>query len=622
MGAPAKPSYRREQEVAAKMQAIAAATRALAGEGELEVIWGSNAPSSALLTNRKAVHLPSLHAATATPEAHTRYVRGVADLSALVLKHHNTAQHRKGRPHAEKAAAIYDALETVRVETFGARHMAGARHNLQARYEEWCDTQGYARVSEYAEPPLADILATLLRERITKVAPPAAMQGLLKAWKLKIEEKAGKALDALTQETASQSAFAEAVYSLLTDLGISEGGRGPVKGDSQAGKSQTSQDDDTNDEEEQREAETESMPTPTPSSEEGDGEKNQQVPVPAMADDFQEATEEESQKTESLPNRERPADTLASDFYAVYMRKYDQVVMADELANAEELVRLRQQLDQKLMQFSGVTSRLASRLQRLLMAKRLRHWEFEQEEGMIDASRLPQVVISPDYPYYYKQERDTDFRDTVVTLLLDNSGSMRGRPITVAALSADILARTLERCGVKVEILGFTTRDWKGGAVRKQWLADGGTAHPGRLNDLRHIIYKSADQRWQKGRRNLGLMLKDGILKENIDGEAILWAHERLIARPEERKILMVISDGAPVDDSTLSVNHGAYLDRHLREVIHFIENRSVVELLAIGIGHDVTRYYSRAVTLTDVNELGDTMVKELTSLFGEVTDN
>lgn len=605
-----------DKDLASKMQAVTAATRALAAEGEVELAWGSNAAGADPLRGSKTVPLPPY---PDTPEA-LHETRGEADLAALVLRHHNARQHRMGKPHAADAAQIYDALELARLEGVGASVMDGVRHNIEARNSHWYETQGYSRFSDDASPPMADILACLLREKMLGSPPPAAMKALVEQHRAAVEAKAAQTLSKLAEGFTSQEAFAEQVYTLLRDLHIDEGGRGPAKGDASAGNTSQQDDGETDSEElaETEEMPTTAAPTPLPSPQDSEGD-SQQVPMPASLDDMELAEDEESEQAESTPDWERANDKdPVSDFYQVYTRKYDEIVMADELADAEELQRLRAQLDAKLMQFHGVTSRLAARLQRLLMARRLRHWEFEQEEGMIDAARLPQVVISPDYPYYYKIERDTDFRDTVVTLLLDNSGSMRGRPITVAALSADILARTLERCGVKVEILGFTTRDWKGGNSRKQWVIDGSPAQPGRLNDLRHIVYKSADQRWMRGRRNLGLMLKDGILKENIDGEAVLWAHQRLMARSEDRKILMVISDGAPVDDSTLSVNNGSYLDTHLREAIRYVENKSPVELLAIGIGHDVTRYYNRAVTLTDVNELSDTMVRELTALFSD----
>lgn len=597
-----------------RMQAIAAATRALSGRDDLQLQWNSNLLYGNPLNATKQIHLPPL------PDnaAELQQLRGEADVAALALKYHNPKTHRLGRPDAPKAAAIFDALELVRVSTQGTEHLAGARQNLAARYNEWCELQGYGLLSPKDDAPMADILASMLREAQQGIAPPPALHMLVNEWRDWIEERAGDSLRKLSEGALSQQEFAKTVYELFSSLGVEGGGRGDKKGKSRMDNA--ANDDAQDSDVEQLEADDD-MPSEARSSDEQSDERSdvvQKMPTPSQSDDLQPA-DQEIEDASHIPNHDPPVQAaLKNRAYKVFTRKHDQIVMAHELATPDELHRLRAQLDQKLAQFHGVTSRLASRLQRLLMASRLRHWEFEQEEGMIDASRLPQVITSPDFPYYYKREQETDFKDTVVTLLLDNSGSMRGRPITVAALSADILARTLERCGVKVEILGFTTRDWKGGLSRKDWVAAGSPAFPGRLNDLRHIIYKSAEQRWQRGRRNLGLMLKDGILKENIDGEAILWAHDRLKARNEERKILMVISDGAPVDDSTLSVNNGAYLDLHLRDVIDSIENHSDVELLAIGIGHDVTRYYSRAVTLSDVDQLGDTMVRELTHLFSE----
>jgi cobaltochelatase CobT len=606
------------KDIQQRMLAIAATTRALAARPDVEVAWGSNAAGADPLSCSKTVPLPPYPVdVKALSEA-----RGEADLAALVLRHHNARQHRLGRPHAAQAADIYDKMELARLECKGAAIMDGLRDNIAAHHAEKYELQGYARMAGREEVPLGDVLACLLREKMLGVTPPPSMQRLMNDWRGKIEQHAAASLQALAGAAQNQSEFAEGIYALLRDLGIEEGGRGPAQGGEPSAANAQQADDGETESDEMAEVEqvpTQASASPSPTDKQP-GEDAQKMPLPASLDDMQlTESDDENEQAEAEPNWDKASDeSLHSDFYRVYSRKYDEIVMADELADHEELLRLRAQLDSKLVQFHGVTSRLAARLQRLLMARRLRHWEFEQEEGMIDASRLPQVIISPDFPYYYKKEHDTDFRDTVVTLLLDNSGSMRGRPITVAALSADILARTLERCGVKVEILGFTTRDWKGGNLRKQWVADGSPPNPGRLNDLRHIIYKSADQRWMRGRRNLGLMLKDGILKENIDGEAILWAHERLLSRPEDRKILMVISDGAPVDDSTLSVNNGSYLDAHLREAIGYIQSRSPVELLAIGIGHDVTRYYNRAVTLSDVNELSDTMVRELTDLFSE----
>lgn len=596
----------------------AGVARALSERGKLQLQVGSNKPPMMQVSDQ--LQVSALPPVTGTPAQNADALRawkGEVDIAALMRRLHSPRLHFKLRPTTPKAAAIYDALEAVRVEAAGAQDMAGVRHDISARYARDYELQGFHAIPADAEPPLADVLSMLVREKLTGEPVPDVLAHLTPSVRAVLDGKGAAILKKLAGKVADQDAFARAVYELFDRIGVPHGGVGG-KGKSSKHKSQPLPEDDVETRGD-KELDAEAMPQMGGEDSDEQQTERQQVPVPTLSDQAmdKDAQQQDEQRTHLTPNWDAPDAPIAgSSFYRVYTDEHDQVVLASELAAPDELDRLRAMLDQKLVQFHGVTSRLASRLQRLLMAQQLRHWEFEQEDGMIDSARLMQVIVTPDFPYYYKLERETDFKDTVVTLLLDNSGSMRGRPITVAALSADILARTLERCGIKVEILGFTTRDWRGGMARKDWVANGSPAHPGRLNDLRHIIYKSADQRWLRGRRNLGLMLKDGILKENIDGEAILWAHSRLQSRTEERKILMVISDGAPVDDSTLSVNSGSYLDLHLREVIAQVENRSDVELLAIGIGHDVTRYYKRAVTLTDVDQLGDTMVSELTRLF------
>ncbi|MBA3446655.1 MAG: cobaltochelatase subunit CobT, partial [Pseudaminobacter sp.] len=434
-----------------------------------------------------------------------------------------------------------------------------------------------------------------------------------------VEDKAGKDLDHLTGKLGDQQAFARVVREMLASMEMAE----------ELGDDQESEDTEENDE---------NQPQGEDNSEEGGeddsgSDQSQSEEAEASSEEEQsgemeasDATAEDASDEDAdaeTPGEARRKDNPFADLprhvdYKVFTTTFDETVGAEELCEEEELDRLRAFLDKQLSNLQGVVGRLANRLQRRLMAQQNRSWDFDLEEGYLDPARLVRVVIDPMQPLSFKQERDTKFRDTVVTLVLDNSGSMRGRPITVAATCADILARTLERCGVSVEILGFTTRAWKGGQAREKWLKDGKPATPGRLNDLRHIIYKSADHPWRRARRNLGLMMREGLLKENIDGEALLWAHQRLMARPEQRKILMMISDGAPVDDSTLSVNPGNYLERHLRAVIELIETRSPVELLAIGIGHDVTRYYRRAVTIVDAEELAGAMTEQLASLFGE----
>jgi cobaltochelatase CobT len=548
-------------------------------------------------------------------------LRGEADGISLRLRHHDAATHRSRMPASPVARAVYEAVEQARVEALGARRMAGVANNLAACLEERCRGRGYARIRERADAPIGEVVGMLAREHLTGMPPPPSAQAMVDLWRGVMESQAGRDLARLAENIDDQAAYSKVVRELIRDLEL---------GDEDSIDDQ-SELDSLDEEETEGDAESES----------GEGEADGSTPT---SSDMQDASMEEGADGESgsadddmdaeflpgggdddpaRPGRAyRPQDDGVNrprqPSYRPYTDEYDETVEASDLCDAQELARLRLHLDQQLSHLQGVIARLANRLQRRLMAKQTRAWVFDLEEGILDAARLARVVVNPNLPLTYKQETDTEFRDTVVSLLIDNSGSMRGRPISVAAMSADILARTLERCSVKVEILGFTTRAWKGGQSRERWLASGKLANPGRLNDLRHIVYKSADAPWRRTRKNLALMLREGILKENIDGEAVLWAHNRLIARPEERRILMVISDGAPVDDSTLSVNPGNYLERHLREVIHWIESYSPVELVAIGIGHDVTRYYRKAVTITDAEQLGGTVMEQLAELFDE----
>jgi cobaltochelatase CobT len=593
---------------------------AVAEREELTVVSGSNQVEDSPLSLNDTILVFALKD---MPEAQSRaHLRGQVDMAALAHHFHSPKIHHEFRPDERKASAVFDALELVRLEAEGAKYMRGMRHNIGTRYQMQMELNGFNRMSETADPPkgetLASVVAMIAREALTGEPPPPAIAQMVALWRPFVDKHLLPHKATLAKTLGDQAQFSRAVQALLIDLelmsaqptsaGVAEDGDASESLDA---KGERNMESDTEDEEDplaslQAKGQSEDKGQMRESKSHGEtGEGDEQEDV-ADAD-----------KVPSRPNAFADKIPLSPHVpYHAYTTSYDEVIEADALAAAEELDRLHEQLVQKVRQYHTVTSRLATRLQRLLLAQQTRQWLYEQEDGMIDNARLARIVVRPDIIDIYKFEKDTDFKDTVVTLLIDNSGSMRGRPITIAALSADILARTLERCGVKVEILGFTTRDWKGGQTRKQWLADGRPPDPGRLNDLRHIIYKSADMRLARARRNLGLMLKDGLLKENIDGEAVQWAANRLRARPEQRKILMVISDGAPVDDSTLSINSGGYLDRHLREVIQEVERHDELEMLAIGIGHDVTRYYNRAVTLHDVEQLGDTMVAEITKLF------
>jgi len=593
-------------------RALAQSTRALAEAEELEITFGAEGPR--LAAGR--IVLP--HPPRNLSDAEAERLRGQADGLALKLAYHDDAKHAAMRPEGDRARALYDAAEDFRVQALGGNAMKGVEGNLTAALIEKCEKRGFARMEDRQTAPLAEALGLIVRERLTGLATPEVAKGVVEMWRAEIEAKAGKALDKLTGLVDDQKLFALAARDLIRDLEL---------GDELGGE--PTEDDSTPPDE---------PPPPEPPPDEGAQEAGQdQTMMEAQTgesdSDLNESTEPVEMDMESDPDEdadtaedgERPMRPRQRDDsndpnlnYTAFTRAHDEVIMAETLCDADELARLRSYLDQQLKPLQSVVGRLANRLQRLLLAKQNRTWTFDLEEGVLDTARLTRVVIDPTAPLSFKQEEDTDFKDTVVTLLLDNSGSMRGRPIMVAALCADILARTLERCGVKVEILGFTTRAWKGGMAKEDWLKAGRPTHPGRLNDLRHVIYKSADAPWRRARRNLGLMMREGLLKENIDGEALMWAHERLIGRPEQRRILMVISDGAPVDDSTLSANPGNYLEKHLRQVIQWIETRSPVELIAIGIGHDVTRWYRRAVTIVDAEQLGGVMTEKLAELFDD----
>jgi cobaltochelatase CobT len=593
-------------------RATAGALRAVAGTADVQVAFQPG--PSGLAGKRARLPVPS----RALPEAEMTRLRGAADSAALRLRHHDSAVHASRSPAERDARSIYDALEQARVEIVGGRHMEGVAANLQARLAETCEADGLQRMTRRDQLPVSVALSLLARERMSGRASPAEAEAVLKQWRDRLGEPAEAALTELASLQDDQNAFARASRRLLAALDLAEAEaeaeQEPAEDENADQGEQSGAQDNTPEGEGQQQSESESMLSASP--EEMEGEQAQDDTSDGDDEDAVGA-EGEDRPAGPQPRRDR-AEEDADGQYRAFTRNFDEEIAAEDLCDSEELSRLRQQLDQQLQHLQGVVSRLANRLQRRLMAQQTRAWEFDLEEGMLDAGRLARVVVNPMQSLSYKRERDTDFRDTVVTLLLDNSGSMRGRPITVAAMCGDILARTLERCAVKVEVLGFTTRAWKGGQSRDRWVAEGKPRNPGRLNDLRHIIYKSADTPWRRARKNLGLMLREGLLKENIDGEALLWAYRRLMARPEHRRILMVISDGAPVDDSTLSINPGNYLERHLRQVIHEIEGRDLVELIAIGIGHDVTRYYRRAVTIVDAEELGGTMMKKLSELFDE----
>ena len=542
-------------------------------------------------------------------------LRGEADTAALRLRYHNPDVYRRQRPQDHGSSQLFDAAEQARVEAIGCRLLAGVATNLQEFQEATCRERGHHLVNERNDTQIPDAVGLILRERLTDQKAPASSQPLVRLWRPWVEERIGSRLTTLKNSIHDQEKFGENLRQILEDLDLPASLNGEQNEDDNAQGQ-----DDTEGQENQEDADLDPNSEPNESD---DQEMDMEFMDPDALDDVEDMVEtEDAEEDPDATMRGQPQNPDFPDkniqAYRAFTQEHDEIVEAEMLCEPEELGRLRAQLDQQLSNMQGIVSRLANRLQRRLMAQQQRWWEFDLDEGFLDAGRLSRVVVNPLHPLSYKIEKEHNFRDTIVTLLIDNSGSMRGRPISVAAMSGDIIARTLERCAVKVEVLGFTTRAWKGGHARDEWVAKGKTANPGRLNDLRHIIYKSADVPWRRARRNLGLMLREGLLKENIDGEALMWAYNRLIARPEQRRILMVISDGAPVDDATLSVNPGNYLERHLRDVIQFIENRTPIEVTAIGIGHDVTRYYQRAVTINDAEELGGTMMQNLSELFDE----
>jgi cobaltochelatase CobT len=595
-------------------RAVTACMRAISGENELEVAFSNDRP--ALTANR--ARLPDL---PKRPTAHDIAVtRGLGDSMALRQARHNPRIHAQLAPEGKQARAIYDAVEQARVEAIGARAMAGVADNLATMLADKYAKANFSAVTDKEDAPLEEAVSLLLREKLTGRAAPAEAGQVLELWRDWIEEKAGGDLARLGENLDDQQAFARTVRDMLASMDMAEELSQEEPSDDQEQNEEQTPDSDENEEggDESQEGSDSAESEESDSSSE-EGEQGEMDAADASADDMDDSEDIDAETPGDTRRPNQPFGNFAEQIdYKVFTREFDEEVEATDLCDEAELDRLRGFLDKQLANLQGVVGRLANRLQRRLMAQQSRSWDFDLEEGYLDSARLVRIVIDPTQPLSYKMERDTDFRDTVVTLVLDNSGSRRGRPITVAATCADILARTLERCGVKVEILGFTTKAWKGGQSREAWLSRGKPANPGRLNDLRHIVYKSADAPWRRARRNLGLMMREGLLKENIDGEALIWAHQRLLGRPEQRKILMMISDGAPVDDSTLSVNPGNYLERHLRAVIEEIETRSPVELIAIGIGHDVTRYYRRAVTIVDAEELAGAMTEQLASLFEE----
>ncbi len=621
-----KPSYPTHDRHASRSEtfknATGAAVKALAGKPDTTVVFTPVANQKTSVISNAAGHEVRLPLPPhKLSKDHVTRLRGAADAAAMRLKHHDSGVHARRMPNSKDAIDAYNAMEQARVEALGARQFDGVGRNLSSALEQRLAAEGYHMARTYSQIDRAEALKVLVHARANALSLGATGKHIENVLRGEFGSKLDKSLGELVTHLADQKKSADILRRLIEDMNlekddVKEMEREEDDGDddqSQSGEQQ-SDEEDASSADAPEQGEDAGDRSTTPQEAQSDGTQDQEGEgegQPAMAAD----TDDESDAKQA---RQRPGHNQQGrgERYKVFTTRFDQVEDAANLCDPEEMARLRLQLDRQLAHLQGVVSRLANRLQRKLMAQQQRNWEFDLEEGLLDAGRLARIVTNPMHSLSFKREKETQFRDTVVTLLIDNSGSMRGRPITIAAMTADLLARTLERCGVKVEILGFTTSQWKGGQSRRLWTDSGKPAHPGRLNDLRHIIYKAADMPWRRARKNLGLMLREGILKENIDGEALAWAHNRLAARGEQRRILMVISDGAPVDDSTLSVNPGNYLEQHLRDVIAYIENNSEVQLLAIGIGHDVTRYYRRAVTLMDADELGGAVMSQLTELF------
>jgi cobaltochelatase CobT len=606
------PPKKKEPPAEPLKRALGLAVRAIAGDDEIQVAYSAGRPE----IDGKSIVLPEPSRVPSVREI--AVMRGWADSLALTAATHDKRVHRRLAPEAGPARAVFEAVERARIEAIGANRMPGMSNNLTAKIEDTYGHGRFADVTEKAEAPLEDALALMVRERLTGLDTPKAAKALVEVWRPWIEERAGKTLDRMEGLAEDQESFGRLMRDMLRQLDLAEelGEGEQEESDSENDENSDSGDQQSEADDEGGEGDDQTDQEQTAEGEDGEGQESEASDTDQF--DVDSDGEEAAETREPWRPNASVLDNPSAFGYHVFSAAHDEEIAAEDLSTPDELERLRTFLDKELRALSGVVARLANRLQRRLLAQQNRAWDFDLEEGALDAARLTRIITDPMHPLSFKHERDTDFRDTVVTLLLDNSGSMRGRPIMVAACCADILARTLERCGVKVEILGFTTRAWKGGQAREGWLAAGKPANPGRLNDLRHIIYKKADAPWRRAKRNLALMMREGLLKENIDGEALAWAHNRLLGRPEQRRILMMISDGAPVDDSTLSVNSGSYLELHLRQVIEEIETRSPIELIAIGIGHDVTRYYRRAVTITDPSELAGAMTDKLVELFEE----
>lgn len=589
-------------------RALSSTVKAIAEDKEIEVVFGGNSPSS-----EDKIILPEINNIFDLDNLSS--IRGTADNEALIHKYRNNNTYSEFLPNKEKNKKIYESLENSRIQILGSKYMRGVKSNLLSLYEKDCQEKNYSNVTSQSDLDIENALEIYLKKKNDASLVPKSASHALSYWSKWLDSKIGDSIDGLLKNINDQEQFAQLANKLILDLKLYDTNENKDESEDDNKGQQTEELD--NPDVDETESQSSMSDDDMENTEEEVQSEESEMPVDENNEEMQDLEDDGSENVKPQYKENKSIETILSE-YMIYSNQFDEVITAQDLCEDEELNRLRKYLDQQLKSFQTIISRLANRLQRKLLAKQNRSWEFNIEEGLLDTSRLTRVITDPFYSLSFKKEKDTDFKDTVVSLLIDNSGSMRGRPITVAAMSADILARTLEKCGVKVEILGFTTKAWKGGKSRESWMQNNKPPSPGRLNDLRHIIYKAADEPWRRSKKNLGLMMREGLLKENIDGEALLWAHKRLQNRYEARKILMVISDGAPVDDSTLSVNSGNYLEKHLRGAINWIENKSDVQLLAVGIGHDVTRYYKKAVTIVDAEQLADVMTEQLVDLFEE----
>ena len=583
--------------------AVSSAVKAISENFDLEIKFGDNvAAKENLLSLPEVANLRNLQDFT--------NLRAYADSEALKIKYRNKKVYLENEPKGNMARALYAIAEKIRYEKIGSDKLKGIKNNITQCYENKFQNKKIEEIKTEADVSITEAFELYLRSHFFKMKQNDATRKILSYWKDLFDKNLKIKFKELDNSVKNQRKFSQIIAELIDNLDF-EDSENKEKEENKETKDNNSSSENNNEEENNQYNKEENQ----------QGESALNV-IDNDANSMNESENSKQNETTELEDdptlQKRNEKKLLKDKYKIFTNEYDEIKQAEDLENEEEIIRLRKNLDQQLTNLQNLVTKLANKLQRQLLAKQNRSWEFDLEEGLLDASKLSRVITDPFRSLSYKVEKEIEFKDTLVTLLIDNSGSMRGRPISVAAICADILSRTLERCSVKVEILGFTTKNWKGGKSREKWNLNNKPANPGRLNDLRHIVYKSADQPWRQAKKNLGLMLKEGLLKENIDGEALLWAFKRITKRKEERKILMIISDGAPVDDSTLSVNSGDYLEKHLKNVVKWIEENSNIEVLAVGIGHDVTRYYKKAIKIADVQELGDVMINQLTKLFSE----